>query len=74
MLTVNHRALGNGRLKPIVVEALKECLAQLECDEAGRQAAYATPYGMEDGPGSAAGMIGAACVRVRGPTPVPGVR
>ncbi|KGH29343.1 hypothetical protein [Comamonas thiooxydans] len=37
ILTVNHPTLGDGRLKPIVVEALKEYLARLECDEVGNQ-------------------------------------
>ena len=35
ILTVNHPTLGDGRLKPIVVEALKEYLARLERDEVG---------------------------------------
>lgn len=37
ILTVNHPTLGDGRLKPIVVEALKEYLARLERDEVGNQ-------------------------------------
>ncbi|WP_155496349.1 hypothetical protein [Comamonas testosteroni] len=37
ILTVNHPTLGDGRLKPIVVEALKEYLARLERDEVGHQ-------------------------------------
>lgn len=37
ILTVNHPTLGDGRLKPVVVEALKEYLARLERDEVGNQ-------------------------------------
>lgn len=37
ILRVNHPTLGDGRLKPVVVEALKEYLARLERDEVGNQ-------------------------------------
>lgn len=37
ILTVNHPTLGDGRLKPIVIEALKEYLTRLERDEVGNQ-------------------------------------